>query len=208
MIGKKVSAENNSIAVGGNNTGMLINVGPGGNLYLNAPPETGRKLGTLLGTIISVIAQQSLSEYGHSYQRTVPPEVQDKLDFNHITVEDRLIGIYRKYYFMLDRAYQGVEQTNNDARVLVRLRAGSIYSAELTKACAEKDIPCDERIEYSRTHAHALIESVKKQLVQDVFGPDSASVDPAQLDLAISLVVADAVAECDVLEKAQNVTAA
>lgn len=208
MIGKTVSADGGSTAVGGDNLGTIINVGPGAIVNLNNSVATERGLGTCLGTVISVIAQQRLSDYGHAYQHDVTNEVLEKLNFNYITISDHLVQIYRKYYFLLDRAYKGVEQSNNDARVLVRLRAGSIYSSELTKACTEAEIPSNKRVEHSRNNSHALIDAVKQQLVQDVMNSQAATVDIAWIDLAVSLLVADAVAECAVLEKAPNVATA
>lgn len=208
MIGKQVSADAGSTAIGGDNNGNIINVGSGATVHVHNSVDVERSLGTYLGTVISVIAQQRLSEYGHSYQRNVTTEVQDKLDFNYITLDDRLIQIYRKYYFLLDRAYKGVEQSNNDVRVLVRLRAGSIYSSELTNACKAAGIPPSQRVDYSRANAHGLIEAVKQQMIKDVQSSQAAIVDPTWIDLALSLLVADAVAECDVLERAPNVAAA
>lgn len=204
MIGKKISAEDGSVAVGGNNNGDIVNVKieSGGVLHLHSGVSAERSLATYLGEVIAVVAQQSLSEYGHSFQRDVSNEVQDKLDFNHITLEDRIVQSYRRYYFMLDRAYKGVEQTNNDARVLVRLRAGSIYDTELTKACKEAGVDGSGRIAFSRKNAHLLMNAVKAQLVRDFNSMRTTPIEPTWVDLAVSLLVADAVAECDVLERA------
>jgi hypothetical protein len=208
MIGKKISAETGSVAIGGDNNGQIFNLESGANLHIHSSVETERSLGSYLGTVISVIAQQRLSEYGHKYNRKVTVEVQDKLDFNQITLDDRLIQNYRKYYFLLDRAYKGVEQSNNDVRVLVRIRAGSIYNTELTSACKAENILPSKRVEYSRNNAHILIEAVKTQMIEDIKASQAMAIDPTWIDLAISLLVADAVAECDVLERAPNAIAA
>ena len=205
MILKRVTAEDNSVAVGGDNVGTIINA-PGATFQLQFTIATERSLSTYLGKIINVIADQQLSVYGHAYQRNVTAEVQDKLDFNYITLSDHLIRTYTKYFFILDKAYKGVEQSNNDVRVLVRFSAGSIYSRVLTSACDEAGILANQRIEYSRNHAHPLIEAVKKQMIEDVKNSHAAEIDPTWIDLAVSLLIADAVVECDVLEKNPNVT--
>ena len=203
MIGKKVSAEDGSVAIGRDNNGIITNITieAGAAFHLVESVNTNRSLGTYLGKVISFVAEQSLSEYGHSYQRLVTNEVQDKLDFNHISQEDLIVRNYRKYYYLLDRAYKGVEQSNNDARVLVRLRAGSIYADELTKSCTLANIPATKRIEFSTQNAHSLMEAVKRQLVQEFNDSQAMPVEPTWVDLAVSLLVADAVAECEVLEK-------
>lgn len=211
MIGKKVSAEGGSVAVGGDNLGTIynVNVDAGAIFYMHDSVDAERSLGTYLGKVISVVAQQSLSEYGHAYQRDMTNEVQDKLNFNYITLDDRIVKSYRKYYYVLDRAYKGVEQSNNDARILVRLRAGSIYETELAKACVKAGVSGINRVDFSRENSHCLIEAVKLQLVQDFKSTQASAVDPTWVDLAVGLLVADAVAECDVLERApKNVASA
>jgi hypothetical protein len=205
MILKGVTAEDNSVAIGRDNNGTVINA-PGATFQLQLPIASERSLSTYLGTIINVIADQQLSEYGHSYQRNVTAEVKDKLDFNYITLSDHLIRTYTRYFHILDMAYKGVEQSNNDVRVLVRFSAGSIYSRALTSACDKAGVLASQRIEYSRNHAHSLIEAVKKQMIEDVKKSQAAEIDPTWVDLAVSLLIADAVVECDVLEKNPNVT--
>jgi len=169
MLGKKISAETGSVALGGDNNGTIQNVtvAAGGVLHLNGGVRADRLLGTYLGKVISFIAQQNLNEYGHEYIREYKNEIIEKFEFNHICLDDRLIQSYTKYSFALDRAYQGVEQTNNDARVLVRLQAGSIYEAELSLICAEKNISSANRRDFSRNNSHWLVTAVKTKLARD-----------------------------------------
>ena len=210
MIGRKAEATNGSVAVAGDNNGTIINfnVPQGSKLPFDIGVKAERTLGTYLGLVIAVVAQQSLSEYGHDYERDLSNEVFQKLAFNYIAKGDQIVKNYRKYFFVLERAYKGVEQSNNDARVLVRLRAGSIYEKELTKACAQAHVLSSGRITYSRNNSRALIEAVKHQLVTDFLNTATQEVDPLWVDLAVSLLVSDAVAECDVLERDSSVTPA
>lgn len=208
MIGSWVKATDGSVAIAGDNNGSAfnINVASGGRVIIEDGVKASQALGTYLGRIIAVVAQQSLSEYGHKYQRDISVEVVDKLQFNYIQENDQLVKSYRRYFYTLDRAYQGAEQSNNDARVLVRLRAGSIYGTELTKACTIAGISSAGRVDYSRNHSHALIDAVKNQLVIDFISNEIQYVDPTWVDLAMCLLVIDAVTECEVLEKRTYVT--
>lgn len=205
MIGKSVSAQTASTAIGGDNQGNVINVATGGAVYIQNGLKGEATLSTCLGGVITVIAQQSLSQYGHAYQRDLSSEVQEKLNFNHIGFEDQLIQAYRKYYYVLENAYKGAEQANDDTRVLVRHRAGSIYRDELAKACAAANVLASNRVSYAREKSFELIGAVASQLKKEVLNSQAANLDPAWIDMAIDLVVVDAVAECNVLEKAPYV---
>lgn len=204
MLGKKISAQTGSVALGGDNNGTIqnYNIAAGATLIVGGGVETSRLLGTYLGNVISFVAQQNLGEYGHAYSRGYSNEIMEKFEFNYIALDDRLIQSYTKYSFALERAYQGAEQTNNDARVLVRLQAGSIYDAELSKICAENGVSSADRREFSRKNSHALITAVKVQLAKDFSSSQDIAVDPTLVDLSVTLLVIDAVAECAVLEKA------
>lgn len=207
MTSGDVSADDSSIALGGDNSGIVLNA-PNSTIVFNSPIAIERTLSTHLGTVISVIAEQQLSEYGSGIKREITSEVKDKLEFNYIDLDDQLFRKYTTYYHLLDKAYKGVEQSNADVRFLVLLSAGSIYSRVLTESCTLNNIAPQNRIQHSRDHAHQLIEAVKAQLIQDVHRSQASDIDPAIVDLAVSLLVADAVAECEVLEKARDVTSA
>ncbi|MBI5861031.1 MAG: hypothetical protein HZB64_02445 [Rhodocyclales bacterium] len=209
MIGPKASAGDGSTAVGGNNNGTITNltVGDGSTVALHLEAELARKLPSHLGAFIAQLAFKGGLTASSTQMRPLPPEVADKLRHNQLPVRHPIIRDWIRHSLALERAYHGVEQQNADARYLVRQRAGAVYEEELLKAAQDSKIPEAEISEFARHHAIMLVQAVTDRLLVDYRASKTGLVEEEIARLAVSLVVADAVVECEVLEKPSHATA-
>jgi hypothetical protein len=203
MIGPKTSAKDKSLAVGGNVNAPVVNASAdhGSFLIVNVEQETARELPSHLGSVIAQFAQQSLAEYGRGARRELPAEVKDKVIYNDLPETHRALADYCRHSLVLERAYQGAEQQNADARYLVRRWAGTAYESQLSAACKQDSIPAPQRLAYVKANAASLVDSVVERLLGDYKSSKCTKVEQETAHLAISLIVADAVIECEVLER-------
>jgi hypothetical protein len=201
MSSHKTSASDGSTAVGGNVDGSIFNVVAGDNTTITFPPLVSTGLPSMLGTVINVFAQESLSNYGTGARRELTEEVAYKLEHNHLASEHRLIVEYIRFESVLEQAYLGAEQYNNDARFLVRRKAGITYDEVLSAACVRDNVKPADKLRYVRDRADPLVKEVIGRLLEDYKKSKDANVYEETSHLAISLIVADAIVECEVLER-------
>jgi hypothetical protein len=112
-----------------------------------------------------------------------------------------VIRDFVRYSHLLERSYLGVEQRNADARYLVRRKAGVAYEAEVELAGELEIIPPLSKLDYVRANASLIVANVIKRLIQDYKSSCEVRVEEEIVDLAITLIVADAIVECEVLER-------
>lgn len=209
MISSKATASDGSTAVNGDNSGTIanVNVGDGSTVDIHLEAEVARKLPSHLGALIAQLASRGALTAVSSQSRPLPPEVADKLRYNQLPTRHPIIRDWTRHSLALERAYHGVEQQNADARYLVRQRAGAVYEEELLKVAQVSDIPEAELSQFARQNAVGLVQAVTERLLVDYRASKAGLVEEEIARLAVSLVVADAVVECEVLEKPGNATA-
>ncbi len=206
MASNDVVAKSGSVAIAGDNSGDIINIQAGlGSRVIVQRLE--RRLPSYLGKIIAVFAEQELSEYAAGQVWELRPEIVQKLEFNGFS-HHRIITEYTKYFAVLERSYKGVEQRNGDARVLVHRKAGVAYSEILDDACKAGSVPSENRESFARMHSAALISEIVKRLMKEYAESQSVSIEEECAHLAVSLIVADAICDCVVLERPKNATSA
>ena len=210
MSEPEVSAKDKSIAIGGNAAGPVVNLVVEKGLILNLTKEQRieQQLPSFLGKLILVFSQQSLSEYGKGARRKLSLEVSDKLKHNDFPPHHRVIRDFLRYAHVLETSYLGVEQRNSDARFLVRRKAGIAYETEIQMGMDAASQPDGSKLDYVRAHASVIIANVIGRLFEDYKSSCEIKVEKEIVDLAISLVVADAIVECEVLEKPSDVATA
>jgi hypothetical protein len=203
MSESKVSAKNGSTAVGGDVNAPIVNVNADGASTVNVILEqhVECELPSFLGRVIAVFSQQSLSDYGLGARRSISEEVLTKLAYNSFPQEHRIIKEHNRYSLLLEKAYLGVEQTNADARFLVRRKAGLAYDAEVQIGCKEFAAKSAAMIDYVRANVDVIIQRVINRLLEDYKKSSDVKVEQEIADLAVSMIVADAVIECEVLER-------
>lgn len=204
MLGPKVSADGGSTAVGGDNNGNVVNVTAAPESTVNlimGQQEVARELPSLLGEVIVFLSQQALSEYGVGPVRELPPGADEKLKYNNLSRKCQVIEDYFRYFLDLDRAYRGIEKQNFDARRLVIRKAARTYKTQLNLLCAQNGVKAEERLEYIKANAELILDAVVAELLADFKKSTSVIVHAETAELAISLVVADAVVECEILER-------
>ena len=209
MIGRKIVATGGGIGVGGDNSGTLINVnaGAGAQINLQLDQREVRELPSYLNKIILKFSQEQLSQYGTGAQREFPPEVKVKLQYNNIEIENPLIRHYSRFVFALENAYLTSEKSNLDARFLVIRKAGVVYGQELNAICSQSNIPLNEQSDYARMNGTLLLDRVITSLINDYASSSVDAIEQEMVHLAISLIVTDAIVECEVLEKPRNAVA-
>ncbi len=211
MIGPKTSATGGSIAIGGSNEGMLVNVAAAENAQVAVTIDTAalmRRLPSHLAAIISQFAKQSAALMTDASTQELKPSIQAKLNFNNLPESYRLIRDWTRYSSILHSSYRGVEQINQAARLLVKRRAGVVYDEELNRISTEKGIAKQEHSAFARQHGALLVTAVINRLMQDYSCSIDADVETEAAHLAISLIVADAVIECEVLERPNHAVTA
>lgn len=203
MIGPEVSSSDGSTAIGGDNNAPVVNVNAdkGAAVQLTINQHLERRLPSFLAKVIVIFAQQGLSQYVEGQPGTLPPEVIDKLKHNNIASNQGLFADYLKHFHVLEKSYLGVEQHNPDARYLVHRKARIAYGDQLTEACKKATFPDSKRSEFATKNAALLIDGVIRQLLHDYTYSQGIMVEQEIAHLAISLIVADAVCRCEVLER-------
>ena len=112
-----------------------------------------------------------------------------------------------KYLNVLEATYRGVEQRNDDARRLVRRRAAVAYAQQLHDLCTTNGIKHSQAHAFARGHAVSLVMAVVAALLADFAAENVPHVMQETAHLAVCLIVADAVIECEVLERPADAVA-
>lgn len=210
MTEPKATSTDGSTAVGGDNSAPIVNVNASDASIVSVQIEhrVALELPSFLGAVIVLFSRQSLSEYGRGERRPLPAEVVEKVNYNNLPPDHRVLKDYYLHGQVLEGAYHGVEQQNADARYLVRRRAGITYDSQLASALERASKPPSERIAFVRDNAAILVDAVIERLLKEYASSEAIKVEQEIAHLAISLIVADAVVECEVLERPTNALAA
>lgn len=208
MTDSDVSASDGSTAIGGDVNAPVINAPRARQVNLILEQKVARELPSFLGKVIVAFSQQSLSGYAKGKRRELPAEVTNKIAYNRLSQDHRAVVDYVKHSLVLERAYLGVEQANADARYLVRKKAGDAYDKVIRSGFKANPSLKTQRIDYITANADAIVDQVITQLLDDYKASSETKVEQEIAHLAVSLVVADAVVECEVLERPNNATTA
>lgn len=201
------SAEGGSVAIAGHNYGAVVNLNVA-SMSMAVERQVARELPSYLSNVVAAFSQD-LSSYGGAPRLTLPPEIHEKLTYNDFPQRHPVIADYVKYGNVLEATYRGIEQRNGDARRMVRRKAAVAYELELLVMIAAAGEHHAVAHEFARAHSVALVQAVVAALTADLH--TSTSTGPVMQEtaqLAISLIVADAVIECEVLERPANAAAA
>lgn len=199
-----VQANMGGVAIGGSNTGSIF--------CLNAQQVTiverqiARELPSYLSKVVAQFSED-MSEYNSGPMRSLPPEVDVKLAYNDFPSAHHIITDYSRYLNVLEATYRGVEQRNDDARRLVRRRAAVEYAEQLHNLCAAHSVKHAQAHDFARNHAVPLVMAVVAALLADFSDGSAAHVMQETAHLAVCLIVADAVIECEVLERPADAVA-
>jgi len=199
-----VVANTGSVAVAGDNLGSILNVNAQSVTIIER--QIARELPSYLSKVVARFSED-LSEYNSGPKRTLPPEVSVKLAYNDFPPTHHIITDYSKFSNVLEATYRGVEQRNYDARRLVRRRAAVAYTEQLHKLCTAHSVNHAQAHEFARSHAVPLVMAVVNSLLADFSAGSAAYVMQETAHLAVCLIVADAVIECEVLERPVDVAA-
>ncbi len=207
MKGSEVSSSDGSTAIGGDNQAPIVNVNAGDGSIVSVKVEqlVTRELPSFLAAVIALFSKESLSQYGLGPRRALPPEIIEKIKFNDLPQDHRVLVDYRRHGQILEKAYHGVEQQNADARYLVRRKTRVAYEQQLTIASASASIPVAQKEAFAIKSATSLLDAVIGQLLKDYICSTAVLVEQETAHLAVSLIVADAVVECEVLERPHDV---
>jgi hypothetical protein len=206
MSTPKVSSSDGSTAIGGDvNAPVLnLNAAEGSTVNFAFEQKVTRELPSFLGRVIVAFSQQSLSEYALGPRRQITAEVEEKIKYNNLSQKHRVLVDYLRHSLVLEKAYLGVEQRNADARYLVRRKTAVEYEGMLSYEMQSQSLSPMQRLDFVRTHADRLIEAVVARLVAAYKDSNDVKVEQEYAHLAISLIVADAVIECEVLERPEH----
>lgn len=188
-----------SVAIAGNNTGSIVNL-TATNITIAVERQIARELPSYLSKVVARFSQD-VSEYDSGPKRSLPPEVDVKLAYNDFPPSHHVIAEYTKYLNVLEATYRGVEQRNDDARRLVRRRAAIAYGQQLHNLCNTSGIHHLQSHAFARKHAVSLVTAVVAALLADLSAESAPQVMQETAHLAVCLIVADAVIECEVLER-------
>lgn len=198
LLEASVVASTGSVAVAGDNLGSILNVNAQSVTIVER--QIARELPSYLSKVVARFSED-LSEYNSGPKRSLPPEVSVKLAYNDFPPAHHIITDYSKYSNILEATYRGVEQRNDDARRLVRRRAAVAYADQLNKLCTAHSVKHAQAHDFARSHAVPLVMAVVAALFADSSAGSAAHVMHETAHLAVCLIVADAVIECEVLER-------
>lgn len=198
MLEASLVASTGSVAVTGDNVGSILNVNAQNVTIIER--QIARELPSYLSKVVARFSED-LSEYNAGPKRPLPPEVSVKLAYNDFPPAHHIITDYSRYSNVLEATYRGVEQRNDDARRLVRRRAAVAYAEQLNKLCIAHSVKHAQAHDFARSHAVPLVMAVVAALLVDASAESAAHVMQETAHLAVCLIVADAVIECEVLER-------
>lgn len=198
LLEASVVASTGSVAVAGDNLGSILNVNAQSVTIVER--QIARELPSYLAKVVARFSED-LSEYNSGPKRSLPPEVSVKLAYNDFPPAHHIITDYSKYSNVLEATYRGVEQCNDDARRLVRRRAAVAYAEQLNKLCTAHSVKHAQAHGFARSNAVPLVMAVVAVLLVDFSAGSAAHVMQETAHLAVCLIVADAVIECEVLER-------
>ncbi len=202
-LGASAEASTRSVAVSGDNLGSIVNV----NAHtLVVERQIARELPSYLSKVVAQFSED-LSEYDSGPKRSLPPEVSVKLDYNDFPRTHHIIIDYTKYVNVLEATYRGIEQRNDDARRLVRRRAAVAYADQLHQLCTAHGVKQAKSHDLAKLNAVNLVMAVVAALMADCSAGSATNVMQETAHLAVCLIVADAVIECDVLERPADAVA-
>ena len=204
LLETSVVASTGSVAVAGDNLGSILNVNAQSVTIVER--QIARELPSYLSKVVARFSED-LSEYNSGPKRSLPPEVDVKLAYNDFPSAHHIITDYSKYLNVLEATYRGVEQRNDDARRLVRRRAAVAYTEQLHRLCAAHSVKHVQAHDFARSHAVPLVMAVVAALLADFSAGSAAHVMQETAHLAVCLIVADAVIECEVLERPADAVA-
>lgn len=190
-------ATNNSVAVSGDNSGSIINLNVES---LVVQQQIARELPSYLSNVVTKFSAD-WADYNAGPTRSLPPEVDVKLAYNDFPPKHPIIADYARYLHVLEASYRGVEQRNDDARRMVRRCAAVAYADQLSQLCKANGVKQAQAHDFARNHAVPLVKAVINALMADLAARSTLSVMHETAHLAVSLIVADAVIECEVLER-------
>ncbi|MCV0438347.1 MAG: hypothetical protein K5880_06930 [Hydrogenophaga sp.] len=200
------SADWGSVAVAGDNNGSILNVNAT-HLTLAVQQQVARQLPSYLSSVVAKFSED-WSSYGDAPRRSLPPEIDVKLAYNDFPPAHPIITDYLRHIGVLESTYRGIEQRNDDARRMVRRRTAVAYKDALHRLCDLNGVHHTRASDFARRNAVKLVKEVVAALTADFQGAAlAASVMQETADLAISLIVADAVIECEVLERPADAAA-
>lgn len=203
MIGDRTEAGEGAVAIRGDNSGSVLSVKASGNSNVNlqVQQQIVKCLPSYLSDVILFFSEESLASYAQGAKRDIPPEVVEKLLYNNIDAGYRLIREYFIYISALEKVYIGIEQRNQDARYLVRRKAGIVYEKELKILCDKFNIQQKDQVKFAIVNSSDLLDKVINRLLFEYSEASTNPVKEEMAHLAISLVVADAIVECEVLQR-------
>lgn len=206
LTAPSVSANAGAVAVGANNSAPIVNVQAAANavVLVNVTPQLTRELPSYLARIVARLAEETLSAYNSGPLRELPPEVSVKLAYYNFPPQHVIITNYRRCLTILEACYRGIEQRNDDARRLVQVRTGLAYNDVLYELCAAQGIPNTQAQAFARSNAIVLVAAVVTRLLDILKKGAEVLVYEEVALLAVNLIVADAVIECNVLERPVN----
>lgn len=204
LLETSVIARTGSVAVAGDNLGSIVNVNAKSVTIVEW--QVARELPSYLSKVVARFSED-LSEYNSGPKRSLPPEVDVKLAYNDFPPAHHIITDYSKYLSVLEATYRGVEQRNDDARRLVRRRAAVAYTQQLHELCTARGVKHAQAHDFARSHAVPLVMAVVAALLADFSAGSAAHVMQETAHLAVCLIVADAVIECEVLERPADAVA-
>lgn len=196
-------AQTGSVAVTGDNLGSIVNVNAQNVIF---EQRIARELPSYLSVVVAQFSDD-LSEYNSGPSRSLPPEVNVKLAYNDFPPTHHIIADYSKYLNLLEATYRGIEQRNDDARRLVRRRAAVAYSRQLHELCVSYGVTHGQAHAFARQNAVPLVMAVVDALMADFSAGTMHHVMQETAHLAVCLIVADAVIECEVLERPPDAAA-
>jgi len=197
------AASTGSVSVAGDNLGTILNINA---QSVVLERQIARELPSYLSRVVAQFSDD-LSQYNSGPKRSLPPEVGVKLTYNDFPPSHHIITDYSKYSNVLEATYRGVEQRNDDARRLVRRRASVAYANELNRLCMVHSVKHVHAHDFARLNAVPLVSAVVAALMSDFSAGSTTHVMQETAHLAICLIVADAVIECDVLERPADAAA-
>jgi hypothetical protein len=199
----RVASTTGSTAIGGDVNAPVANVlaKDSAQVSIYLQQTISLALPSFLGGVIVLFSHQSLSQYGLGDRLAVLPEIIEKLKHNCLDPSHQILIDYYNHSFSLEKSYLGVEQSNADARYLVRRKAAFAYSSYVQESCSKLSIPPANKFQFVKTNAAQIVEAVIDRLLNDYAASSEIKVEQEIAHLAISLIVADALIECEVLER-------
>lgn len=151
---------------------------------------------SLLGEVVSALAELDLEPSAAEFQAMQSFEIQDKIEHNCIKRNRSLIDEQKVLYPKINAVYESLEKEGSFKKQNLLRNVRRLYLRVKGRYVEDSREPMD----ILRTHADDILDDVQDELLALVEGDAGVRTSPEDTAFGVSVVMVDAFMRCKILE--------